>query len=368
MNNTNSQRAAPENTFLVATLSKAARAIASEAVLNLLEKEPAAAAGFGADPFVAWQQWLVARLEELTTALLLQRPELFQTQVRWACSALLARGINLAHFRSGLVLLRQALAEELSEQAWAVTADYFERGLEAFIQAESDEPADSNKMACSGGDEVFGRLTAEYLLAILEGDGRRASQVVLKEAAQGRAVEDLYLRLLAPAQAEIGRLWLANEISIADEHLSSATVRRLMSQLIGQAAACPPIGKTVLTAAVAGNRHDLGTQVVADFFEMDGWRTMYLGADVPADALVEVLETVDVDLLALSATLAVQLPALRETIDAIRSNPRCQHLKILVGGRAMKEAPDLAQQLGADAYAADAQQAVHAGRRLVGLN
>ena len=71
----------------------------------------------------------------------------------------------------------------------------------------------------------------------------------------------------------------------------------------------PPLGKTVLTAAVAGNRHDLGTQAVADFFEMDGWRIVHLGADVPADALVEVLESVDVDLLALSAALAVQLPA-----------------------------------------------------------
>ena len=101
------------------SLPRSARAIASAAALKLLEQEPAAAAGFGADPFVAWQQWLVARLEELTTALSFQRPELFQAQVRWARSALLARGIDLAHFRSGLVHLREALTDELPEQVRA---------------------------------------------------------------------------------------------------------------------------------------------------------------------------------------------------------------------------------------------------------
>ena len=244
-----------------------------------MEKDPAAAAGFGADPFVAWQQWLVARLEELTTALSLQRPELFQAQVRWARSALRARGIDAAHLRGGLVHLREALAEELPEQVRAVGAEYLDQGLEAFDHPQSDEPA------IPGSDEVFGRLTAEYLLAVLEGDGRRASRVVLGAATAGRSVEDLYLRVLGPAQVEIGRLWLSNEISVADEHLSSATARRLMGQLVGQAEVRPSVGKTVLTAAVAGNRHDLGAQAVADFFEMDGWRIVHLGAERPRGRL-----------------------------------------------------------------------------------
>ncbi len=361
MNSTNSHRSDPQRAFLATILSRSARAIASAAALKLLEQEPAAAAGFGADPFVAWQQWLLARIEELNTALSLQRPELFQAQVRWAGVALQARGIDLAYFRRGLLLLREALSEDLPEQATPLAADYFDQGLDAFDHPQSEPPA------IIGGDEVFGRLTAEYLLAVLEGDGRRASRVVLDAAAAGRSVEDLYLRLLAPAQVEVGRLWLANEISIADEHLSSATARRLMSQLVGQAAALPPVGKTVLTAAVAGNRHDLGTQAVADFFEMDGWRIVHLGADVPVEALVEVLESVDVDLLALSAALAVQLPAVRDTIAAVRAAPRCRDLKILVGGRVFGSAGDLAQQLGADAFAADARQAVLQGRMLVGL-
>ena len=312
MNSTNSHPSGPEGRFLAAVLSRSARAIASAAALNLLEKEPAAAAGFGADPFVAWQQWLAGPTRRTDHGPIAPAAGVvpgpgplgpFCTCWRggstWPISAA-ACNFSARHCR-----------RICPNKSTPLAADYFDRGLDAFDHPQPESPA------IIGSDEVFGRLTAEYLLAVLEGDGRRASRVVLDAAAAGRSVEDLYLRLLAPAQVEIGRLWLANEISIADEHLSSATARRLMSQLVGQAAARPPVGKTVLTAAVAGNRHDLGTQAVADFFEMDGWRIVHLGADVPVDALVEVLASVDVDLLALSAALAVQLPAMRDTIAAV---------------------------------------------------
>ena len=140
-----------------------------------------------------------------------------------------------------------------------------------------------------------------------------------------------------------------------------------MSRLFERAKTRSSNGKTMLVAAVVGNRHDLGTQAVADFFELDGWRTIDLGADVPADALVEVLDSIEVDLLCLSAALPVQLPAMRDTIEAVRGNVRGATIKILIGGRALDRSGDLAQQLGADRQATDAREAVLAGRALVGL-
>ena len=201
-------------------------------------------------------------------------------------------------------------------------------------------------------------MVAEYLTAALEGDGRRAGQIVLSAAAQGHAVHDLYLHVIVPAQEEIGRMWVANEIAIADEHLSSVTARRLMSQLVERAPARSSRGKTVLVAAVAGNRHDLGTQTVADFFELDGWRAMRLGANVPADTLVEMIDSIDTDLLCLSAALPVQLPVLRDTISVVRGSSRGSTIKILVGGPAIHGALDLAKQLGAEPRPTTSQSAV----------
>ncbi len=47
----------------------------------------------------------------------------------------------------------------------------------------------------------------------------------------GRSVGELYLNVLLPAQAELGRMWLAGEINVAEEHFASQATRMVMAQL-----------------------------------------------------------------------------------------------------------------------------------------
>ena len=116
-----------------------------------------------------------------------------------------------------------------------------------------------------------------------------------------------------------------------------------------------------------GNQHDIGLQVVADFFEMAGWRVIQLGSDMPIPDLAQAVESYQPDLLALSVSLHTQLVTLAETIQAVRRGERGAAVKILVGGRALVEAPDLAPSLGADGYAADPLDAVAQGNLLAGV-
>ena len=118
---------------------------------------------------------------------------------------------------------------------------------------------------------------------------------------------------------------------------------------------------------MAGNRHDIGLHAVADFFEMAGWRSIQLGADVPINDLIQAVECFDVDLLALSAALHVQLETVRSTMQAVRNGPRGDVVKILAGGRAFAGSRNLAIEMGADGYAANPDEAVRLGGELVGL-
>ena len=106
---------------------------------------------------------------------------------------------------------------------------------------------------------------------------------------------------------------------------------------------------------------------MADLFEMDGWRVIQLGSNVPVDDLAQAVEFYDADLVALSVSLATQLPALEETIAAIRESQRGGAVKILVGGGGMMGAAELAKSKGADDYASNAVEAVARGNALVGL-
>lgn len=142
----------------------------------------------------------------------------------------------------------------------------------------------------------------------------------------------------------------------------------VMAQLLPRAMLPPPNGKTMLAASVAGNQHDIGLQAVADFFEMDGWRTILLGADVPTRDLVQAIECFQADLLGLSTSQTVQLHSVRTAIEAIRESPRGNEVKILLGGRALDDSDNLPTELGADGYASHPLEAVSFGRQLVGLS
>jgi methanogenic corrinoid protein MtbC1 len=338
-----------------------ARALAAYAARDLLETQPGAGTQFGADAFPVWQDWLAARLGELSSAVAARQPRRFTENAREAKAVFESRGVSSDHLRLGLECLRNVLTRELPDEMQDEPADYLRQALEESAESSADFAASLLP------DTPHGRLAAAYLLAVLEGDRQRAVQLILDAAQHVESVRDLYLRVLVPAQAEMGRMWIANEINVAEEHLATATTKIVLSRLRPYATSQAPLGKTFVVASVAGNQHDLGPQIVADFFEMDGWQVIPLGADMPVADLVQAVEFFHADLLGLSVSVSSQLAVLQATIAAVRNSPSGGYVKILVGGPALAHSGDLPRELGADGYAATAAEAVAVGRQLVGL-
>jgi methanogenic corrinoid protein MtbC1 len=186
-------------------------------------------------------------------------------------------------------------------------------------------------------------------------------------AAKRIGVREVYEQVLGPVQQELGRLWHMNDLTVAEEHFATATTAMVMSQLYPHLPRKPRHGKVVVAASVQGNQHDLGVRMVCDYFEMEGWRAVYLGANVPAPDLAIAVEHFACDLLCLSAYLPTQLRAVEDTIASVRAQEAGQRCKVLVGGPAFLEADVLWREIGADGYAQSAQDAVSVGARLVGV-
>lgn len=311
--------------------------------------------------FEGWQNVLAARLEEIAVAISTGRPEFFVEQVHWTRAALEARGVPAEMLRARLEALRHVLVEQIPAELAPMATGYIDRALAEF----GGEPAGlTPRLTAETPGE---RLAATYLVAILEGDRRKAISLILRAADEGQGVPDIYLRVLQPAQEELGRMWLLGEINVAEEHFATTTTRLVMAQLHAREVCRAANGKTLVAAAISGNQHDLGIQVVADLFEMEGWRVIQLGSNVPTADLAQAVEFYDADLVALSVSLATQLPALEETVAAIRASQRGATVKILVGGCGMMGAADLVKSSGADVYASNAMEAVARGNVLVGL-
>lgn len=206
-------------------------------------------------------------------------------------------------------------------------------------------------------------LTERYVKAQLAGERSEALAIVQEALSAGISVPRVHLELIQAAQYEIGRLWENNQISIAEEHQATAISQLALATLYDKLPRARRNGKRVLLACVEGELHDMGSRIVADFLEMDGFEVRLLGASVPAPSLAERVVASAPDLVALSATMSFHLAALERAIAAVRGSARGQ-VPILVGGRAFTWATGAASRLDVQGFALDAASLVSEARRL----
>ena len=204
-----------------------------------------------------------------------------------------------------------------------------------------------------------------YLDSLLKADRMAASQVITKAVEEGTSIKDIYLSIFQASQHEIGRLWQTGRINVAQEHYCTAATQVIMSQLYPYVFRTPKNGHRMVATCVNGELHELGIRMVADFFEMDGWDTYYLGANTPTKSLLESLGQFEAELLCISATINYNISALADLVTAVRKSADASRLKIMVGGRPFDLAPDLWGKIGADGSAADAREAILKGLALV---
>jgi methanogenic corrinoid protein MtbC1 len=208
------------------------------------------------------------------------------------------------------------------------------------------------------------QLCSRYLTAQLAGDRREALRLVLEEGlACGHPVPLLQSEVVQAAQREIGRLWQANRISIAQEHMATAISQLALSRLFEEATPLPRLGYKIVVACVEGEYHEFPARLVADFLDLGGFDVRYLGANVPHDHLVKMLVEEAPDLLALSVTMSYNARSLREAVERVRAT--CRDLPILVGGHALRWEPRLAIEAGVETCESDQATVVKTAHRLV---
>jgi methanogenic corrinoid protein MtbC1 len=326
-----------------ATLSGVAvapQALADEVATDLCEPS-----GFMTDV-------IVECLETLDAALELDAPELLADHLRWQVARLDVVAPRMTHDE-----VVGAICSALERHAGPGIRAQVERPLRSALAASATPPA---------VDPPLSAPARAYLDHVLRGERDAAVDVVLDEVARGTDAQDILLDVLQPVQIEIGTMWEQGRASVAHEHLCTAVTQLCMSMLWPRINAGATDGdRTVVATSVGGEGHEIGIRIVADLLKRDGWRTFYLGANVPAADVVSLLREQRADLLAVSATMAGHVPAVRRLIDAVRDEPGCADVKVVVGGRPFLVAPWLAKTVGADGFSPDAAEAVEVCNALV---
>lgn len=302
----------------------------------------------------------ILTLENLADAIALNSPGLFLDYTGWLKVLLLRRQVRVDDLIGHYGYLQDVIHEELEPPVAAAACRHLRDAMRMLpAMPESGAPIDD------GADPVS-LLASQYLRALLKGDRHHASQLVLDAAAAGMPLRDIYLGVFQVTQHEIGRMWQGDEITVAQEHFCTAATQLVMSQLYPKVFATPKHDGVMVATCVAGNLHELGVRMVADFFEMAGWHTYYLGANTPHAGVLATIVERKADVLAISATLPYHLAEVKELTAMVRRHPACGNVKVLVGGLPFNRDSSLWQQCGADGTALDADRAIELANRLTG--
>jgi methanogenic corrinoid protein MtbC1 len=211
-------------------------------------------------------------------------------------------------------------------------------------------------------------VAQSYLEALIAADHEKAWTAITQAVVSGVSVQDIYLQVFQPVLRETGRLWQIRHLSIAQEHYVTASTQAFISQLHKQILSSDRKirrrGKVLVAGCVSDELHDVGIRMVSDFFEFDGWDTYFIGGNTPAQSLLEAVRDRNADVVALSSTMVSHIPAVHYLIRSLHGDPKTRGVKIIVGGYPFTIIPDLWKQIGADACAGNASEAVSIANRL----
>ena len=215
-------------------------------------------------------------------------------------------------------------------------------------------------------DRQITLLRTRYTAALLEGDGNEAHRIVSDAMERGIHLQAVYLEILGPALAEVGRAWEAGQINVAQEHLATGITMQQMAR-VGEAwrpSRERETGYSVVVAAVEGELHSVGTSMIADLFHLDGWEVTNLGQDTPTGHLAEFVADKSPELVILSLSRSDRIPAACEAAAALKALENAP--AVFIGGAPISEERQ-AGEFDADLVSADPLRALTAARELFSL-
>lgn len=113
---------------------------------------------------------------------------------------------------------------------------------------------------------------------------------------------------------------------------------------------------SILLGTVSGDLHDIGKNIVGTLLKTSGIKVYDLGVDVPINVWIQKIRELKPNIVGLSCLMGASISSMRNTIQEIEKQNLRDQVKIIIGGGAASET--VAEQIGADAYAYDAMEAL----------
>ncbi len=200
---------------------------------------------------------------------------------------------------------------------------------------------------------------------LYDGKAEEVRALVAQALAEGHPVEEVLVKGLIDGMRVVGEDFRRNRIFVPQVLVAARAMKAgmaVLQPLLSETTVAKPVA-TIVMGTVKGDLHDIGKNIVAAMLEGGGFAVYDLGIDVAPAAFAAAALEHDADIIGLSALLTTTMPVMREVVEELVRVGVRERVKVLVGGAPLTT--DYAAEIGADAYAATAAQAVSTAQRLL---
>ncbi len=199
--------------------------------------------------------------------------------------------------------------------------------------------------------------------AIINGKAPDAKKLTEDALAEGVPPGDVLNNGLVAGMNVVGARFKNNEFYVPEVLIAARAMKGSMALLAPKLAESGVESKGKIgIGTVRGDLHDIGKNLVSMMLEGAGFEIVDLGVDVKPEGFVQAAKD-GVGVIALSALLTTTMPAMKDTIEALKAENIRDKVKVMIGGAPVTQ--NYADEIGADGYSPDAASAVDTAKELL---
>lgn len=233
------------------------------------------------------------------------------------------------------------------------------------VSGEVDASAVSQETASSARKQLIPEDRQGDLLfeMVVRGRKNKIQNLIEETLKEGKDPQTIIDDSLIPAINYVGELFERQTYFLPQLIASAETMEQgigILEPILAKGRVNEPLA-TVVIATVEHDIHDIGKNLVALMLRNYGYRVIDLGKDVPAEEIVDTAERERADIIGLSALMTTTMMEMKKVVALVRE--RGLDVRIMIGGAVITQG--FADEIGADGYSKDAQEAVVLAARLM---
>lgn len=202
----------------------------------------------------------------------------------------------------------------------------------------------------------------ELSLQVQKGKVKMVKELVQQAINEGIPAQEILEKGLLAGMNVVGEKFKNNEVFVPEVLIAARAMNTgsaMLKPLLVQEGV-EPAGR-VCVGTVKGDLHDIGKNLVKMMMESKGLEVIDLGTDVSPETFVQTAIEKDCRVIGCSAPLTTTMGVMADVVKAVDAAGLRGKVKVMIGGAPVTQS--FCDQIGADAYTADAATAAEVALR-----